>query len=229
MARLHSVADPRGGEEVTIFETSSRGAGPAVVMLHGWRSNRSEAGLFTQLECAAVRLGFCSIRFDFAGHGERTESLGPMDDLIRADQYRVMLEEGARVLQHASACSGAPPIIIGSCSGAHLPLLTADPGWTAAGLLAIGALPLMLHEEDQEWQPSDVSSESPRLGKVLVVAGRRDHLLEKGLALFGSAKPRADEMEVALVDARRPFHSQRDMETVLEESGRWLKAMRNRF
>ncbi|MBI2193558.1 MAG: alpha/beta fold hydrolase [Planctomycetes bacterium] len=51
------------------------GPAPGVLLCHGIRSNRGEAGdLFVQISRALAREGICSLRFDFRGAGESPES-----------------------------------------------------------------------------------------------------------------------------------------------------------
>ena len=99
------------------------GTGAAVVLLHGFGSNRDEiGGIFVQQAAALAEAGVASLRIDFRGQGEST--VDAVDTTIEG-----MIEDSAAAREHLLALDGVDPNrvgVLGYSFGAAIALLEAD-------------------------------------------------------------------------------------------------------
>lgn len=172
-----------------IAHDRTEGAGPGVVFLGGFRSDK-EGTKALALEAWAARRGRAFLRFDYSGHGA---SSGAFTDGCIGDWF-----EDARAA--LMALTEGPQVLVGSSMGGWIALLLAraQPE-TVAGLVTVAAAPdftedLMwagfsetqrraLTKEGQVDLPSDYSDAPYVITRRLIEEGRAHLLLRDPLHL----------------------------------------------
>jgi len=167
----------------------TKGAGPGVVFLGGFRSDM-EGTKALHLEDWARRKGRAFLRFDYSGHGRSSEDFldGSIGDW--AEDAMAAIE----------ALTEGPQVLVGSSMGGWIALLVAKamPD-KLAGLVGVAAAPDFT--EDSMWagfteeerrqltetgrveQPSDYSPEPYVITRRLIEEGRRTLVLREALPL----------------------------------------------
>jgi pimeloyl-ACP methyl ester carboxylesterase len=124
-----SYLDTPAGRRIAYHRT--RGAGPGVVFLGGFRSDM-EGTKALHLEGWAKRTGRAFLRFDYSGHGQ---SSGRFEDGAIGD----WAEDAVAVI---TALTEGPQILVGSSMGGWISLLVARQlTGRVAGLVGIAAAP----------------------------------------------------------------------------------------
>ncbi|MDI3335268.1 alpha/beta hydrolase [Defluviimonas aestuarii] len=165
------------------------GAGPGVVFLGGFRSDK-EGTKALALEAWAKRHGRAFLRFDYSGHGQ---SSGDFLDGCIGDWFE---DARAAILE----LTEGPQVLVGSSMGSWISLLMArECPEKVAGLVTIAAAPDFT--EDGMWEefsdtqrqelieagqvalPSDYSDEPYIITKRLIEEGRERLVLRSALTL----------------------------------------------
>lgn len=135
-----AVTIPAGGREipgVLALPSGSEGPFPAVLMLHGYGSDKNEVGaMYTRLAEALAAQGIGSLRIDFAGMGESTAS-------TLEYTWDSQIADAAAALDWLASQDGIDPerlgvqgFSLGSMVAAHLagtdPRVTAFGSWSGA-------------------------------------------------------------------------------------------------
>lgn len=126
------------GQQVpaTLVAPAVDGAVPLVILIHGHGGTREEAGSFGRVADALAAAGIASIRMDFAGSGESTESFANNNLTTMSTDVRAA-EAFART---ALAIDDARIALVGFSMGGRLAALLADEGDYAAMVIWAGAL-----------------------------------------------------------------------------------------
>lgn len=177
-----------GPEGRSIAFDRTDGAGPGVVFLGGFRSDKDGTKALA-LEAWARAAGRAFLRFDYSGHGS---SSGAFLDGCIGDWF-------ADALAAIAALTEGPQILVGSSMGGWISLLIArDMPDYVAGLVTIAAAPdfteemwagfssaerVALTEQGQVEQPSDYSDAPYVITRRLIEDGRARLVLRQPLAL----------------------------------------------
>lgn len=164
------------------------GAGPGVVFLGGFRSDK-EGTKALALEAWARRQGRAFLRFDYSGHGASSGDFlaGAIGDWFEDARAAIL------------ALTVGPQVLVGSSMGGWISLLMAreHPG-KVAGLVTVAAAPdftedmwarftaqerRALMAEGRVAQPSDYSDEPYVITRRLIEEGRRRLVLTAPLSL----------------------------------------------
>ena len=164
------------------------GAGPGVVFLGGFRSDK-EGTKALALEAWARRQGRAFLRFDYSGHGASSGDFlaGAIGDWFEDARAAIL------------ALTVGPQVLVGSSMGGWISLLMAreHPG-KVAGLVTVAAAPdftedmwarftaqerRALMAEGRVAQPSDYSDEPYVITRRLIEEGRRRLVLTAPLCL----------------------------------------------
>lgn len=164
------------------------GAGPGVVFLGGFRSDK-EGTKALALEAWARAAGRAFLRFDYSGHGA---SSGDFLDGAIGDWFA---DARAAIL----ALTEGPQLLVGSSMGGWIALLLArEHPAKVAGLVTVAAAPdftdgmwagftaeerRALMEEGRVAQPSDYSDEPYVITRRLIEEGRGQRVLTAPLSL----------------------------------------------
>lgn len=167
----------------------TEGAGPGVVFLGGFRSDK-EGTKAVALEAWAKRQGRAFLRFDYSGHGASSGDFleGCIGDWL-ADARAAL-----------TALTEGPQVLVGSSMGGWISLMLArDLPGKVAGLVTVAAAPDFT--EDSMWAgfsdaqrrelaerglvelPSDYSAEPYVITRRLIEEGRRNLVLRAPLDL----------------------------------------------
>jgi pimeloyl-ACP methyl ester carboxylesterase len=146
-----SYLDTPAGRRIAYHRT--RGAGPGVVFLGGFRSDM-EGTKALHLEAWAKRTGRAFFRFDYSGHGQ---SSGRFEDGAIGD----WAEDAVAAI---TALTEGPQILVGSSMGGWISLLVARrlPG-RVAGLVGIAAAPDFTAAMEVEFTDADRRSLAQRV------------------------------------------------------------------
>ena len=177
------------GDTRRIAYNKTDGAGPGVVFLGGFKSDK-EGTKALYLEEWAQRRGHAFLRFDYSGHGE---SSGAFTEGCIGDWF----EDAAQVIDGVTE---GPQVLVGSSMGGWIALLLARARPDlVAGLVTIAAAPDFT--EDSMWAgfddaqrqtllndgqvelPSDYSDEPYIITRRLIEDGRNHLILRDPLSL----------------------------------------------
>lgn len=175
------------GRDLAYHQT--KGTGPGVVFLGGFRSDMSGTKALA-LEDWARGTGRPFLRFDYSGHGQ---SGGKFEDGTIGDWYK-------DAVSAISQLTEGPQVLVGSSMGGWISLLAAQTlGNHVAGLVTIAAAPDFT--EDGMWAsfsdeqrnqmdktgrvllPSDYSEDHSIITRQLIEDGRKHLVLRKPLHL----------------------------------------------
>ena len=157
----------------TLNSPDAGGTGAAVVLLHGFGSNRDEiGGIFIQQAAALAEAGITSLRIDFRGQGESAGEA--VDTTIEA-----MIEDSAAAREHLLALEGIDPDrvgVLGYSFGAAVALLEADQYDAVALWGQMGDL----EGEFRDFLGDDIFAKAAAEGKVDLDLGWRQISLGSG-------------------------------------------------
>jgi len=188
------------GDGVKLAYDKREGAGPTLVFLPGYNSNR-QGTKAVALDLWCEQFGRALLRLEYSGHGD---SEGPLE----GGTIGGWAEDAARVIQHAAP---GPLVLVGSSMGGWIALLLARKfGARVAGIVLIA--PAVNYSEDLLWGKLNPFQQRQVMeqGSARVMVGPTEFLVTREFIEDGRKNSLGKNGRIPIQAPIRLLHGQQD-------------------